>query len=156
MALFARKFESAKQDWTTPQEMFDRLDAEFHFDVDLAANATNAKCLEFYTENDNTLNITWDGIGWLNPPYGATAGKLSDWVKKSYNETRKKSCTVVMLIPARTNTRWFHDYCMKADELRFLRGRPKFGDAKHGLPQPLVLVVFRVTNTEPRLTSFDV
>ena len=74
----------------------------------------------------------------------STEYKLSDWVRKAYLETRKAGCTVVMLIPARTNTRWWHGYCMKAAEIRFLNGRPKFGDAQHGLPQPLAVIVFSV------------
>ncbi len=157
MALFANKFESAKQDWTTPQKMWDCLHVEFNFTIDLAADASNTKCADFYSADCTALEATWHGSGWLNPPYGAKAGKLSDWVKKAYYETRKEHCCVVMLIPARTNTRWFHDYCMKAAELRFLKGRPKFGDAKHGLPQPLVLVVFKAnSNNVPIVTSFEV
>ena len=100
--------------------------------------------------------VVWQGVGWLNPPYGAKTGKLSDWVKRAYQETRKEGCCVVMLIPARTNTKWFHEYCMKASELRFFKGRPKFGDAKHGLPQPLVLVVFKAGSVLPKLSSFTV
>jgi phage N-6-adenine-methyltransferase len=159
MALFTRKFESAKQDWTTPQAMFDRLHSEFKFTVDLAADNLNTKCLKFYSSDNSALSVPWVGTGWLNPPYGDKAGKLSEWVKKAYAETRKEGCCVVMLIPARTNTRWFHDYCMKAEELRFFKGRPKFGEAKHGLPQPLVLVVFRAAGKlwrPPKLSSFEV
>jgi phage N-6-adenine-methyltransferase len=156
MALFNKKFDSAKQDWTTPQDLWERLHHEFRFTVDLAADATNTKCRRFFSAENSGLSAAWSGSGWLNPPYGERAGKLSDWVKKAYAETRKAGCTVVMLIPARTNTRWFHDYCMKAAEIRFFNGRPKFGDAIHGLPQPLVLVVFRAHRGAPKLSSFKV
>jgi len=154
VSFFKTKFESHKQEWETPDDLFDRLDREFHFDIDLAADATNAKCRRYYSRKHNALLQTWRGTGWLNPPYGAREHKLSDWVRKAYLETRKPGCTVVMLIPARTNTRWWHDYCMKAAEIRFLNGRPKFGDAEHGLPQPLALIVFQSGSRRPRLTSY--
>lgn len=143
MASFAGKFDSNKQDWTTPPTLFARLDAEFHFTIDLAASADNAKCATFYCATDNALTKDWRGVGWCNPPYGAKKDeKLSDWVRHGWEQSRKHGSTVVMFIPARTNTRWFHRYCMQAKELRFIEGRPRFGDAPHGLPQPLVLVVF--------------
>lgn len=154
MSFFKTKFESHKQEWETPDDLFNRLNEEFHFDIDLAADSRNCKCVPYYNRKDNALNQTWKGTCWLNPPYGAKEHKLSDWVKKAYLETRKRGCTVVMLIPARTNTRWWHDYCMKATEIRFLNGRPKFGDAEHGLPQPLALVVFRCNRSHPRLASY--
>ena len=143
MAFFKTKFESHKQEWTTPDDLFGRIHQEFHFTLDLAADACNTKCREYFDAKQDALGKTWQGVCWLNPPYGAKQHRLSDWVKKAYNESQKSGCTVVMLIPARTNTRWWHDYCMKAAEIRLLNGRPKFGDAKHGLPQPLALIVFR-------------
>jgi len=141
MATFKNKFDSHKQDWPTPDSLFNLLNDEFHFDFDLAADHTNAKCSAYFSVEDDALQQKWLGTCWLNPPYGVTKPRLSDWVKKAYQES--EHCTVVMLIPARTNTRWWHDYCMKATEIRFINGRPKFGDAKHGLPQPLAIVVFR-------------
>jgi phage N-6-adenine-methyltransferase len=156
MAVFKTKFESRKQEWETPPSLFERLNREFGFTLDLAADATNAKCSTYYTAEADALTLPWNGVCWLNPPYGLRHHKLSDWVRKAYRETQKPDCTVVMLIPARTNTRWWHDYCMKAEEIRFLNGRPKFGDAKHGLPQPLAIIVFRQHQGPARLTSFDV
>ena len=156
MAFFSTKFESHKQEWETPRWLFDRLNREFGFTVDLAADATNAKCPAYFTAEMDALTLPWSGKCWLNPPYGARHHRLSDWVRKAYRETLKGDCAVVMLIPARTNTRWWHDYCMRAAEIRFLNGRPKFGDAKHGLPQPLAIVVFRPRGGCTKFSSFDV
>jgi phage N-6-adenine-methyltransferase len=143
MGKFEGKFESAKQDWETPWELFNQLHAEFAFTIDVAASNDNAKCSRFLTKQDDAMLISW-GMGercWLNPPYGEVAGySLERWVRRASSEAANGNL-VVMLIPARTNTNWFHDVCLKA-EVRFIRGRPKFGGAKHGLPQPLCLVVF--------------
>jgi len=144
MSSFNNKFDSAKQEWPTPSILFDRLDAEFKFDLDLAASKENTKCINFYSKDDDSLKMKWDGVCWLNPPYGNRKYKISSWVQRAYEETVANSkLVVVMLIPARTNTQWFHKYCMKASEIRFIIGRPKFGDAKYGLPQPLLIVVFK-------------
>lgn len=143
MAGFAKKFESAKQDWTTPDALFEPINAEFKFTLDAAADATNARADNFFCADDDGLRQDWGNhTVWLNPPYGDRAGKLSDWVKKA-SEASKLGATVVMLIPARTNTNWFHDLCLKYGNVRFIKGRPRFGGADHGLPQPLCLVVFR-------------
>lgn len=143
MAGFAKKFESAKQDWTTPDSLFLPLNAEFKFTLDAAADETNARADQFFSAAEDGLRQNWgkDTV-WLNPPYGERAGKLSDWVRKAW-EASVAGATVVMLIPARTNTNWFHDVCLKHGEVRFVRGRPKFGGADHGLPQPLCVVIFR-------------
>jgi len=156
MAFFKTKFESHKQEWETPIDLFDKLNREFNFTIDLAADATNAKCPVYYTSENDALKLSWHGNCWLNPPYGAKQHKLSDWVQKAFNEAQKPDCTVVMLIPARTNTRWWHNYCMKAAEIRFINGRPKFGDAKHGLPQPLALVIFKLHDGLTILSSFEI
>lgn len=143
MASFAGKFESAKQEWTTPDSLFDPVNAEFKFTLDAAADETNKRAEKFFDATDDGLSQDWGRhVTWLNPPYGARTGKLSDWVKKAF-ESSKLGATVVMLIPARTNTNWFHDVCLKYGEVRFVRGRPKFGGAEHGLPQPLCFVIFR-------------
>ena len=154
MAGFTNKFDSIKQDWVTPDIFFERLNKEFHFTIDLAASEANTKCKRFFDAEDDALSHDWKGVGWLNPPYGQKKGKLSDWVKYAFTQTEKWKSTVVMFIPARTNTKWFHQYCMKAQELRFVEGRPKFGGAIHGLPQPLVLVVFG-KNGKPKLSSWS-
>ena len=139
MAKFDNKFESATVEWPTPQELFDEYNSEFNFTLDVAATAENAKCAKFYTKEDDGLSQPWDGFCWCNPPYGR---EIPKWLVKAIKETWR-GVTTACLIPARTNTTWFHDYCLKYGEVRFIKGRPKFGSADHGLPQPLALVVFR-------------
>ena len=142
MAGFKGKFDSNRQDWETPKELFDTVDAEFHFTLDAAASENNKKVKEFISAEQDAMTLSWGkNMCWLNPPYGK-GHKLSAWVKKAYQESLT-GATTVMLIPARTNTNWFHDYCLKHGEVRFVRGRPKFGGADHGLPQPLCFIIFR-------------
>lgn len=149
MADFANRFKSEKQDWTTPQDLFDGINKEFHFTLDAAASAENTKVAgKFFTKETNALEQDWGKeVVWLNPPYGNKSGSLKDWVKKSYDAS-VLGATVVMLIPARTNTSWFHDYCLDKGEVRFIKGRPKFGDATHGLPQPVCFVIFKPSKVE--------
>ncbi len=139
MAGFKGKFESASVEWPTPPALFDEIDAEFKFTLDVAATPENAKCSKFFTQEDDGLSQDWAGVCWCNPPYGRA---MTKWIKKAIRETWN-GVTTVMLIPARTNTKWFHDLCMTFGDVRFIKGRPKFGGADHGLPQPLCLVVFR-------------
>ena len=124
-------------EWPTPQALFDQLDAEFHFTVDVAATPTNTKCPKFYTVDDDGLSQDWDGeVVWCNPPYGR---QITHWVHKAV------SCeaTVVMLVPARTDVKWFHRYVLNRAEIRFISGRLKFGDATENAPFPCMLLVFR-------------
>ena len=139
MARFEKKFESATVEWPTPQELFDELNAEFGFTTDVAATNDNAKYAHYYTQEQDGLKQDWRGVCWMNPPYGRA---MVEWLKKAIRETWNET-TTVCLIPARTNTAWWHDLCQKYGEVRFVRGRPKFGGADHGLPQPLAIVVFR-------------
>lgn len=156
MASFTNKFESKKQDWTTPKSLFDKLDQEFHFEWDLAADKNNTLCEKFYTKEDNALIKNWNGICYLNCPYGDKKSRIVDWVKKAYHETRVNSnLVVVMLIPNRSNCKWFHEYILKAYEIRFIKGRPKFKDCKYGLPQPLILVIFKKSNQVIKFSSFS-
>ncbi len=138
-------FSSATDDWATPQSFFDQLDAEFHFTLDPCASAANAKCRKFYTAQDNGLMQDWGGeVVFCNPPYGR---KIFDWVKKCYEESCKPNTTVVMLIPARTDTRYFHEFIYhRATEIRFIRGRLKFGDGKAPAPFPSMVVVYQSCN----------
>lgn len=143
MAKFIDKFQSVKQDWATPDVLFEPVNREFGFTLDAAADATNAKAEKFFCATVDGLRQDWGNhVVWLNPPYGDRGNKLSDWIKKAL-ESSRRGATVVLLIPARTNTNWFHDLCLKHGEVRFVRGRPKFGGASHGLPQPLCFTIFR-------------
>jgi phage N-6-adenine-methyltransferase len=154
MSKFDKRFISVSQERTTPQSLFDKLNEEFHFEWDLAADVKNTKCSKFYTKEDDGLKQKWNGACWLNPPYGDKSSTIAKWVKKAFDESLSNpNLTVVMLIPARTNTKWFHQYCMKACELKFICGRPCFGDVPHGLPQPLVLIVFKKSD-HTRFSSF--
>ena len=128
---------SATGMWETPQDLFDRLSRVFHFDLDVCATAENAKCDRYFSEQDNGLNQPWDGVCWMNPPYGKT---ISQWMRKAYEESRK-GATVVCLVPARTDAAWWHDWAMKGD-IHFLRGRLKFGNSKYNAPFPSAIVVF--------------
>lgn len=143
MALFKTKFESKRQDWETPDSIFKPLDEEFNFDIDVCADAKNAKCKRFFSLSDDGLSRQWEGACWMNPPFGSQ-GK---WVEKAFVESMRNGTTVVCLLPARTNTNWWHKYCMLG-EIRFIKGRPKFKGAKHGLPQPLAIVIFRNQTSE--------
>ena len=121
--------------WSTPQELFDRYNEKYHFDVDVCALPENAKCEVYYTPQVDGLKQEWSGVCWCNPPYGRQIGK---WVQKAV----ESNATVVMLLPARTDTKWFHDYCLKCGEVEFLRGRIKFGGCEHDAPFPSMVVVF--------------
>ena len=130
-------FSSDKEEWETPQDLFDTLNAEFNFTVDVCALPCNAKCKKYYTPEKNGLLQNWDNeIAWCNPPYGKT---VSEWVKKA---SQSKN-TVVMLLPARTDTKWFHEYIYNKSEIRFLKGRLKFGGAQNSAPFPSMIVIFR-------------
>ena len=132
-------FQSGSCEWETPQDVFDELDQEFGFVVDVCAAPENAKCKHFYSRQDDGLAQDWPSPAWMNPPYGREIGK---WLKKAWDEARRGK-TVVCLIPSRTDTKWWHDYVMKADEIRFVRGRLRFGGHKCSAPFPSAVVVFR-------------
>ena len=119
-------FSSASVEWATPWELFRQLDAEFHFNLDPCSTHENAKCADHFTKAEDGLLQDWGG----------------KWIKKAHDEAQK-GALVVMLIPARTDTRAFHDYIYHQGEIRFIRGRIKFGDAKASAPFPSMLVIFR-------------
>lgn len=131
-------FSSRTGEWETPQAFFDQLDAEFHFETDVCAVPENAKCLHYYTPQKDGLQQDWTGVCWCNPPYGREIGK---WMRKAY-ESSLTGATVVCLVPSRTDTRWWHTYAAKG-EVRFVRGRLKFGGAANSAPFPSAVVVFR-------------
>ena len=151
-------FSKASDEWSTPQDTFDALDAEFRFVIDCAATAENTKCARWLGPggvSPDALTVNWGEAGsvcWLNPPYS----RVRAFVRKAAAEAAWHGCTVVLLLPARTDTRWFHDYvwdqtrhaAQPGVELRFLRGRLKFGGATSGAPFPSLVVIFHPTASE--------
>ena len=134
--------KSDRTDWETPRELFDRLDAFWHFDLDAAASDANHLCADYYTKETDGLAHSWAGRRvWCNPPYG---NQIADWARKAYEETRDGQTLVIMLVPARTDTRWYHDYIQgHAAEVKFIRGRLKYtlgGVAQSSAPFPSMLV----------------
>ena len=128
---------SSKTDlWATPQDLFDQLDDEFGFELDVCATDSNAKCDRYFTERDDGLQQTWSGVCWMNPPYGAEIG---GWVAKA-KQSAGEGATVVCLVPARVDTHWWWDNCL-GGEIRFLRGRLRFGGAESGAPFPSAVVI---------------
>lgn len=139
-------FSSDKKDWTTPLDFYAKLDAQFRFKLDAAASDENHLAERWYSESDNPDGLTgpWCARTWCNPPYGR--GVTGRWVEKAAREVREGRCPVaVMLLPSRTDTAWWHDYIWQKPgvEVRFVRGRLKFGGAEQGAAFPSVVVIFR-------------
>lgn len=132
-------FSSETDQWATPMDLFNNLNAIFGFETDVCAGSDNAKCDNFYTKEMDGLKQDWKGVCWMNPPYGRQIGA---WVEKAYQSSLINKATVVCLLPARVDTRWWHDYCVKG-EMFFIKGRLKFGDATSSAPFPSAIVVFR-------------
>ena len=127
---------SNTDEWATPQDLFDQLDEEYHFTLDPCCTEENKKCRRYFTKKDNGLLQDWGGqVVFCNPPYGKEIGK---WVKKASEE----NALTVLLLPARTDTKWFHDYIYNKADIVFLKGRLKFGNAKNSAPFPSMVVVF--------------
>lgn len=143
-------FKSQKHDWETPKWLFNILDKQFDFDMDVCAGHENAKCDHYYTETEDALDpkSRWYCKCWMNPPYGRDIGK---WIRKAYLESHKENVSVVCLIPARTDTMWWHEYVMKAWKVWFIKGRIKFVGAKEGAPFPSCVVRFlgKTCSTRP-------
>ena len=131
-------FTSNTDLWSTPQNFFDALNEKFNFETDVCAIAENAKCKKYFTPEQDGLSQVWGGVCWMNPPYGR---EIIKWVKKAYDSSLD-GATVVCLLPARTDTKWWHDYCMNG-EITFIRGRLKFGNSNNSAPFPSAVVVFR-------------
>lgn len=133
-------FSSKTPEWATPQHVFDELNKEFDFTLDPCSTHENAKCEYHFTKEEDGLSQNWGGQRvFCNPPYGK---ELIKWVKKCHDEAIK-GAFVVMLIPARTDTKWFHEYIYHKAKIRFIRGRLKFGNAKNSAPFPSMIVVFK-------------
>lgn len=141
-------FSSETDQWATPQDFFDKVNKVFKFTLDVCADSSNRKCKSYFDKSVgfDGLKMDWTGVCWMNPPYGREIGA---WVKKAY-ESAKGGATVVCLLPARTDTKWWHDYCAKG-EVMLIKGRLKFGNADNSAPFPSALVVFR-----PRLQDLEI
>lgn len=135
-------FSSQTDEWATPQAFFDKLNEEFHFTLDPCADEFNHKCKNYFTKEDNGLLQDWGGeTVFCNPPYGREIGK---WVQKCFTEVYCKNCVcAVMLVPARTDTQWFHKYINHKAEVRFIKGRLKFGDSQNSAPFPSMVVIYK-------------
>ena len=135
----AALFSSKTDEWETPIDLFKKLDERYHFETDVCATDLNSKCQNHYTREQDGLAQEWSGRCWMNPPYGRAIGA---WVKKAFDSVKLgRAEIVVCLLPSRTDTRWFHDYCVKGS-VEFIRGRLKFGCSKNSAPFPSMIVVF--------------
>jgi len=124
----------------TPKYLFDKISSIFNFSLDVCALPENAKCESYYTPEDDGLSKPWRGGVWCNPPYGR---EISSWVKKAYEESQKEyNSFVLMLLPARTDTKWWWEYVQGKATLFFIKGRVKFGDHNVGAPFPSVLALY--------------
>ena len=139
-------FSTGKDDWETPPELFNKLNNEFHFTIDVCANTINKKLDRFYSEEEDGLSQNWEGeVVWCNPPYSRSTKKKkgqADWIKKAYEESKKPNTTIVMLLPARTDTVAFHEYIYNKAEIRFIKGRLKFVGAENPAPFPSMIVIY--------------
>lgn len=137
-------FSSDSNEWATPQPLFDWLDDQYHFNLDPCCTKATAKCKNYFTIADNGLKQPWakHGSVFMNPPYGR---EIVQWMKKAYEESLE-GATVVCLVPARTDTKWWEDYCLQADNILFLIGRVKFIEngvaLKAGAPFPSAIITF--------------
>lgn len=138
-------YSSKSNEWATPQNLFDELNEEFNFTLDPCATDENAKCSKYFTIEDDGLSKDWSNdVVFMNPPYGR---EIKKWIKKAYEESLN-GATVVCLIPARTDTTYWHDFIFgKANDIRFLRGRLKFGNSKNSAPFPSAIVVYQGVTT---------
>lgn len=133
-------FSSEKECWATPMELFEELDREFQFTLDPCAIEENAKCSKYYTPDIDGLKQSWEGeTVFCNPPYGKS---LYNWVRKCAIEGSRDNTIVVLLVPARTDTKWFHEYVWKKAEIRFIKGRLKFGGSLNSAPFPSMICIF--------------
>ena len=137
--------------WETPQILFDDLDREFHFDLDVCASHDNAKCNKYFTKDLHPLEIAWFGNCWMNPPYGK---KIGLWIQKAWEEAQK-GILIVCLLPASTDTKWWHEFIMKSYEIRFIKDRLYFsiGSKTGRSPFGSVIVIFKKGIHIPKIKS---
>lgn len=132
-------FSCKNADWATPQVFFDELDEKYKFSLDVCATSENTKCGSFFNPELDGLEQEWTGVCWMNPPYGREIGK---WVRKAHIEASTGRCKVVALLPARTDTKWFHELILGKYEIEFIKGRLRFSGSKNSAPFPSMLVFF--------------
>lgn len=126
--------------WATQQEWFDYLNLEFKFTLDPCCSKNTAKCKKFYTEEDDGLSKSWENERvFMNPPYGR---HISEWMAKALSEARDNGALVVCFVPARVDTQWWHNFAVKASDIRFPIGRVKNPDGV-SWPFPVGIVIFR-------------
>lgn len=148
-------YSSKSNEWATPQCFYDRLEREFNFTLDPCSDGENAKCERFFTIEDDGLSQSWEGeTVFMNPPYSR---EIPKWIEKAYLSSLLEGATVVCLIPSRTDTRYWHDFIFPgADEIRFIKGRLKFGDGSNSAPFPSALVIFRPgSDGPPNMTTMQ-
>ena len=139
-------YSRGSDEWYTPQPLFDELNDEFHFNLDPCATPESAKCKTYFTIEDDGLSKKWGGYRvFCNPPYS----EINKWVEKAYRETREDNTVVVMLIPARTDTKYFHNFIYQRAEIRFVKGRVHFSGADRA-PFPSMIVIFRGANLKEK------
>lgn len=130
---------SKRKDWETPKWLFDHFNKIFKFDLDVCATKETAKCKNFYTPEEDAFKQPWRGVIWMNPPYGQNT--INPWLKRAHDEAIAGNCIVVALVPARTDTSWFHDYCCKF-AITFIRRRVRFVGGDYCATFPSCVVVF--------------
>jgi phage N-6-adenine-methyltransferase len=135
-------FTSQTCEWATPKGLFAELNEEFDFTLDVCASSENHLCEKYFSKEDDSLKQIWTGRCWMNPPYGREIGK---WCKKALAETKSNRAELVCcLVPSRTDTTWWHECCMQG-EIRFIRGRLKFGGSTNSAPFPSAVVILRAS-----------
>lgn len=151
-------FSSKSNEWETPEGFYNKLDCKYHFTLDPASTIENAKCDKFFTFQDNALEKDWsNNIVFCNPPYGRG---IKYWIKKCYEEGLKENTIVVALIPSRSDTKYFHEFCMKAKDIYFVKGRLKFKNVFEDIdgspaPFPSMVVVFDGVHDKPNFETMD-
>lgn len=144
-------FTSNRQDWETPDDLFDKLHEEFHFTLDVCANQFNKKLDTYYSIEDDAFSKEWVGNCWMNPPYGRD---ISKWIEKAFNSGKASGATVVCLLPVRSDTIWWHKYCMNG-EIRFINKRLKFKNSNNMATFPNAIVIFGDCANIGQLITYD-
>lgn len=137
-------FSSNSDEWYTPDNFFNKYNDIYNFNLDTACTKENAKCVNYYTEQDDGLSKDWIGSVWCNPPYS----KIANWIKKAYEEHIKHGSTIVMLIPARPDTKAWRDYIVNKATIHFVTGRLKFGGSKNSAPFPSAVIIYSKQSPE--------